>query len=107
MAKAATKKRSKTEIFASIAEATGASKKDVTAFFDALTAEIKKDLSKKGAGEFTIPGLCKIVVQHKPATKAKKGVPNPFKPGELMDVPAKPARNVVKVRPLKALKEMA
>ena len=64
-------------------------------------------MSKKGAGEFTIPGLCKIVVQHKPATKAKKGVPNPFKPGELMDVPAKPARNVVKVRPLKALKEMA
>ena len=44
--------------------------------------------------------------QRKPAQPAKKGVPNPFKPGELMDVPAKPAKNVVKVRPLKNLKEM-
>lgn len=106
MAKAATKKRSKTDIFNSIAESTGVSKKDVAAVFDALANEIKKDVGKKGPGQFTLPGLCKIVVQHKPATKAKKGVPNPFKPGELMDVPAKPAKNVVKVRPLKALKDM-
>lgn len=107
MAKAAIKKRSKTDIFNSIAETTGLSKKDITAVFEALTNEIKKDVSKKGPGEFTLPGLCKIFVKHKPATKAKKGVPNPFKPGELMDVPAKPASNVIKVRPLKALKDMA
>ena len=68
--------------------------------------EISKSLSKKGAGAFTLPGLCKIVVQHKPAQPAKKGVPNPFKPGELMDVAAKPAKNVVKVRALKKLKDM-
>ena len=42
----------------------------------------------------------------KPAQPAKKGVPNPFKPGELMDVAAKPAKNVVKVRALKNLKDM-
>jgi nucleoid DNA-binding protein len=107
MAKSAIKKRSKTEIYASISEATGVSKKDVGAVFDALVNEIKKDVGKKGPGQFTIPGLCKVVVQHKPATKAKKGVPNPFKPGELMDVPAKPAKNVIKVRALKALKDMA
>ncbi len=47
----------------------------------------------------------KITVIKKPATKAGTR-PNPFKPGEMMDVKAKPARNVVKVRPLKSLKEM-
>ena len=82
------------------------SKKDVGAVFDAMTAEIGKALGKKGPGAFQIPGLCKIILVRKPAQPAKKGVPNPFKPGELMDVAAKPAKNVVKVRPLKNLKGM-
>ena len=108
MAKVAAKKPpTKTEIFASISEATGVAKKDVSLIFDALSDEIAKALSKKGAQAFTIPGLCKIVVQHKPAQPAKKNVPNPFKPGELMDVAAKPAKNIVKVRALKKLKDMA
>lgn len=107
MAKTATKKPpTKTEIYAAISEATGVAKKDVSAVFDALTDEVAKSLSKKGAQQFAIPGLCKIVVQHKPAQPARKGVPNPFKPGELMDVAAKPAKNVVKVRALKKLKDM-
>jgi len=107
MAKAAAKKApTKTEVFNNIAEKTDLSKKDVSAVFEALQGEIKKSLGRSGPGQFTIPGLCKIVVQRKPATKAKKGVPNPFRPGELMDVAAKPARNVVKVRPLKNLKDM-
>jgi len=107
MAKAATKKPpTKTEVYASISESTGVAKKDVAAVFDAMVDEISKALSKKGSQAFTIPGLCKIVVQHKPAQPAKKGVPNPFKPGELMDVAAKPAKNVVKVRALKKLKDM-
>ena len=106
--KAATKKPpTKTEIFNNIAEATGLTRKDVSAVFDALNEEIAKAVGKRGPRAFTIPGLCKIVVQHKPATKARKGVPNPFKPGELMDVPAKPAKEVIKVRPLKGLKDMA
>ena len=106
MPKAVKKPPTKTQIMATIAEATGISKKDVAAVFDALDAEVKKNLSSRGPGSFTIPGLLKIVKQRKPAQPAKKGVPNPFKPGELMDVPAKPAKNVVKVRPLKNLKEM-
>lgn len=107
MAKVAAKKPpTKTEIYAAISEATGVAKKEVGAVFDALTDEVSKSLSKKGAGQFTIPGLCKVVVQHKPAQPARKGVPNPFKPGELMDVAAKPAKNVVKVRALKKLKDM-
>lgn len=97
----------KTEIMNSISESTGLAKKDVMTVFDALSEEIGKAVSRKGPGVFAIPGLCKIVITDKPATPAKKGVPNPFKPGETMDVPAKPAKRVVKVRPLKALKDMA
>ena len=52
------------------------------------------------------PAVLALVIK-KPAQPAKKGVPNPFRPGELMDVAAKPAKNVVKVRPLKNLKAMA
>lgn len=96
----------KSEVFANIATATNLSKKEISAVFDALTDEIGKALGKKGPGAFQIPGLCKIVVIKKPAQPAKKGVPNPFRPGELMDVAAKPAKNVVKVRPLKNLKAM-
>ncbi len=107
MAKAAVKKApTKTEILNSIAEQTDLSKRDVGAVFEALSGDIGKSLGKRGPGQFAIPGLCKIIVQRKPATKAKKDVPNPFRPGELMDVAAKPARNVVKIRALKNLKDM-
>ena len=60
---------------------------------------------KGGAGEFTVPGLMKLVVKSKPATKARKGV-NPFTCEEMM-FKAKPARRIIKVRALKKLKEMA
>jgi nucleoid DNA-binding protein len=96
----------KSEVFANIATTTGLAKKDVAAVFDALTAEIGKALGKKGNGVFQIPGLAKILLVRKQAQPARKGVPNPFKPGELMDVAAKPAKNVVKVRALKGLKSM-
>ena len=62
-------------------------------------------MKKGAAGEFTVPGLMKLQVKSKPATKARKGV-NPFT-GEEMMFKAKPARRTVKVRPLKKLKEMA
>jgi nucleoid DNA-binding protein len=96
----------KSEVFGNIAEATELTKKQVSAVFDALTAEIGKSLGKKGPGAFQSPGLCKIIAVRKPAQPARKGVPNPFRPGETMDVPAKPAKTVVKVRPLKNLKSM-
>ena len=62
-------------------------------------------MSRNGAKAFTIPGLCKITLRHKPATKARKGI-NPFTGEETM-FKAKPARNVVKIAALKNLKEMA
>jgi nucleoid DNA-binding protein len=111
MAKAAAavaskKAPTKTEVLAAIAEATNSNKKVVMAVLDALNAEIKKALGGRGAGVFTIPGLVKIERKKVPAKPARKGVPNPFKPGELMDVAAKPASTKIKVRPLKNLKEM-
>ncbi|MEW4451468.1 HU family DNA-binding protein [Bremerella sp. JC817] len=107
-AAAATVKKplTKTQLLANIAESTGVAKKDVSAVMDALSAEIGKALGRSGAGAIAIPGIVKIEKKKVPARPAKKGVPNPFKPGELMDVPAKPASTKVKVRPLKNLKEM-
>ena len=96
----------KTEILTALSESTGLSEKGVAGVRTELGTLIGKSLAKKGPGVSNLPGLLKVAVIRKPATKAKKGVPNPFKHGELMDVAAKPARNVVKVRPLKGLKDM-
>ena len=105
-AAAVKKAPTKTEILTAIATTTGLTKKDVAAVFDAMTEQIKKNVGSRGAGSFTIPGLMKIEKKKVPARPAKKGVPNPFKPGEVMDVKAKPAYNKIKVRPLKGLKDM-
>lgn len=105
MAKAAPKPPTKTEIFNNIAEKTELTKRQVAAVFDALTEEIEKSLTGRGAPKaFTLPGLCKFVVQHKKATPERQGI-NQFT-GEPMTFKAKPAKNVVKVRPLKRLKDM-
>jgi len=97
----------KSALYAHISEDTGLARKDVAKVFDSLSEVIEGHIKSRGAGEFKVPGLMKIKVNKRPATKARKGVPNPFRPGELMDVAAKPARKVVKVLPLKALKDMA
>lgn len=100
----AAKPMTKSEIVGGIAEATDLTKKDVNAVFEAMAAQIKKSLGRRGPGAYTVPGLMKLVVQRKPATKARKGI-NPFTGEETM-FKAKPARNVVKIRPLKNLKDM-
>ena len=97
----------KAELFNTLAENAGVTKKEVAAVMDALTDVIHAHVKKNAVGQFTLPGLLKIKTVRKPARRAKKNVPNPFKPGELMDVAAKPAHTVVKVQPLKKLKEMA
>jgi len=96
--------RTKSEVLTLLAETTGLSRRDARSVFESLTDMCSKDLGKKGCGMFTIPGLMKIRRINKPATKARKGV-NPFTGQEQM-FKAKPARNVVKIRPLKALKDM-
>ena len=97
----------KSQLFAHISEETGLARRDVAQVFDSLADVIEGHIKSRGAGEFKLPGLLKVKVNKKPATKARKNVPNPFRPGETMDVAAKPARKVVKVLPLKALKDMA
>jgi nucleoid DNA-binding protein len=101
----AAKSITKSEAFTQIASATGLSRKQVSSVFDELGKIIQREVGKKVPGNFKLPGLAKIKREHKPATKGGQR-PNPFKPGEMMEVKPKPARNVVKVRPLKALKEM-
>ena len=97
------KARTKTQILAAISQNTGLAKRDVAAIFDTLGKLIGNDLAK-GPGIFTVPGLMKVTVVRKPATKARKGT-NPFTGEEVM-FKAKPARNVVRIRPLKGLKDM-
>lgn len=108
MAKAAGSSQSKkaptkSEVIANISAATNLSKKEVAAVLGALEGEIKKAMSNKGPGQFTVPGLVKIVKKKKPATPARKGV---MVLGQLRDIAAKPASTVVRVRPLKNLKSM-
>ncbi|MCX4030403.1 HU family DNA-binding protein [Spartinivicinus marinus] len=95
----------KTQILAELAANTGLTKKEVTAVLDELTDLMERHIKKRGCGEFTLPGLMKIVTKKKPATKARKGV-NPFT-GEEMMFKAKPASVQVKVTPLKRLKDYA
>lgn len=104
--KAVKEAMTKTQLMTTIAERTELSKKDVAAVFDALSEVVEAHITKRGAGAFTLPGLMKVVTQRVPARKAKKNVPNPFRPGETMDVAARPAFTKVKIRPLKKLKDM-
>jgi nucleoid DNA-binding protein len=101
---ATAKAPSKSEVIKNLAESTGLSKKQVSAVVDSLADLIHKQLGKKGPGVFAIPGLVKLKIVHKEATKART-MPNPFKPGEMMEVKARPARKIVKAMPLKALKD--
>ena len=97
------KPRTKSEIYAILAESAGVSKREVATVFDTMQQMIAADLKKGSVGVFNVPGLMKVMVQRKPATKARKGI-NPFTKEETV-FKAKPARNVVKVRPLKGLKD--
>lgn len=94
---------SKSALYASIAENTQVARKDVAAVFAELENIINGHICKRGAGVFNLPGLLKITTVKKPARKARKGI-NPFT-GEETVFKAKPASTVVKVRPLKKLKD--
>jgi len=97
-------KYGKSQIVTSIAEATELNRKQVGAVIDNLATLIERHIAKNGAGEFVMPGLFKVTCVKKPATKARKGT-NPFTGEEVM-FKAKPARTVLKIRPLKKMKEM-
>ena len=94
----------KAQLYSHLSDCTQLSRKEIAGIFGALSEVMESHLKKGGPGEFTVPGLMKCKVIRKPATKARRGI-NPFT-GEETTFKAKAARNVIKVRPLKALKEM-
>ena len=98
------KPMTKSEIMTSLSEAADLSKQQVAKLFSELSLLIEKNLNDEGPGVFSVPGLMKIKVVRKPATEARKGI-NPFTKEETT-FQAKPARNVVKILPLKGLKDM-
>ena len=95
----------KSTVYKELADKAGLEAKQVSAVFEALEGLIKQELGKKGPGLFVLPNLLKLKRVNKPATKAGKK-PNPFKPGEMMDVKARPASVKVKAVTLKGLKDL-
>jgi nucleoid DNA-binding protein len=92
---------SKSQLIEKIATENELAKKDVRGVLETLTTIGYKELKK--AGVFLVPGFAKFVVIKKPATKARAGT-NPFT-GEPMMFKAKPARKIVRARPVKAAKD--
>ena len=103
-ASARPKPANRTVVSTALAETTGLGKNEVAAVFAALGALIAQELGKKGPGQVVLPGLLKLKVVRKPATKARSAR-NPYT-GAPMTIPAKPARNIIRALPLKALKEL-
>lgn len=95
----------KSEFVSTISAQTGVARKEVVSVLETIARIIDAHLQKQGPEIFSWPGMLKIKVVKKPATKARQGV-NPFT-GETMMFKAKPASRRVKVLPLKQLKEMA
>ena len=94
----------KTQIIAQLAENSGLSKKDVSAVVDGIGALIQSSLAE--VDSFTLPGLVKIEKQWVPEKPGQENVPDPFHPGQTTNRPAKPAHWKIKVKALKALKDM-
>lgn len=98
------KPMTKAQLLSAIAEETSLSRKQIAEVMDSLSGQIQRHIKKRGPGTFTLPGVLKIKTVRKPARKARKGI-NPFT-GEEATFAAKPAHTVVKIQPLKGLKDM-
>lgn len=96
-----TTKMTKSQLIEQIATKTSLAKRDVKGVLEQLAEVGYKELKKNSI--FLVPGLAKFVVIKKPATKAREGI-NPFN-GEPMTFKAKPARKIVRARPVKAAKD--
>ena len=101
----AAKPTTKSQIIKNLSESTILSKKYGVALLDALVAPIHADLGKKGVGVFTLPGLCKFKLDQKKAVPAGERM-DPFTK-QMKFYPAKPAKKVLKARPVKSLKDYA
>lgn len=99
----ADKPRTKAEIFKIIAEGADLTRQQVATVFECMGEIIEKDLKRGGPGAVNLAGMMKVTVQRKPAVPRRRGI-NPFT-GVEQWFKAKPARNVVKIRALKNLKD--
>ena len=97
------KRMSKSQFVTTLAEKSGLNKKQTTSALDTINAIVAQQLGKRGPGEVLIPGLLKLNIVDKPATRKHEGI-NPFTK-QPTTIKAKPARKVVKARPVKALKD--
>lgn len=95
----------KSQFIATICDHTGVSRKEVVGVLESISCIINAHVQKAGPEIFSWPGMFKIQVVKKPATKARQGI-NPFT-GETMLFKAKPASRRIKIRALKQLKSMA
>jgi len=98
------KRLTKAQVITEIANATDLDKKSVNRVFESLQELIRKQLTGRGPGEFVVPGLVKLRVTKKPATKERQGI-NPFTK-QPITIPAKPASKKVRATALKALKDL-
>jgi DNA-binding protein HU-beta len=98
------KRLTKAQVVTELANATDLDKKSINRVFEAIQELIRKQLTGRGPGEFVIPGLVKLRVVKKPATKERQGI-NPFTK-EPITIPAKPASKKVRATALKALKDL-
>ena len=98
------KRLTNAQVVCEVASAPELDKKSVNRVFEALQELIRKQLSARGPGEFVVPGLVKLRVVKKPATKERQGI-NPFTK-EPITIPAKPASKKVRATALKALKDL-
>lgn len=92
----------KSQMASEVAARSGLSKSQVNEVMNSMAEVVGAEI--KAGRPISIPGLVKITLTRKAATPSRPGR-NPFT-GEAITIKAKPARNVVKVRALKALKEM-
>jgi nucleoid DNA-binding protein len=97
------KRMSKSQFVATLAEKSGITKKQAAAALKTMNEMVAHQLGRHGPGEILIPGLMKLNVVIKPATPERPGI-NPFTK-EPTIFKAKPARKIVRARPLKALKD--
>ncbi len=98
-------KLSKSQMFEALAEDSGVAESEVKKVWGSLERLIEASISKRGAGQFTLPGLMKVMTVRRPAIKARRGI-NPFTKEETL-FKAKPASTGVRIRPLKKMKSFA
>jgi nucleoid DNA-binding protein len=98
------KRMTKAQIIAELSEKTGLAKKDVQGVFAVMLELIKRELGKKGPGEFVVPDMMKLKIRNIAARKERKGI-DPFTKEERI-FPAKPASKKVRATPLKKLKDL-